>query len=101
MRIRFSQTVAVVYRVPIYTLCARHGVPEDKGEMDVKKMKADDFRGMEAELLMCTGARVLLTQNLWPEAGLMNGALGFVKGFMWPADVLSPTKLNSGRPCVS
>ena len=47
-------------------------------------MKADDFRGMEAELIMCTGARVLLTQNLWVEAGLMNGAMGIVKGFMWP-----------------
>ena len=73
-------------RVPIYTLCARHGVPKDKAECEVTKMKADDFRCMETELLMCTGARVLLTQNLWPEAGLMNGALGFVKGFMWPAD---------------
>ena len=49
-------------------------------------MTADDFRGMEAELLMCTGARVLLTQNLWVEAGLMNGALGVVKGFMWSED---------------
>ena len=72
--------------VPIYTLCARHGVPKDKEGLDVKKMKADDFRGMEAELLTCTGARMLLTQNLWIEAGLMNGALGDVKGFMWPED---------------
>jgi len=73
-------------RVPIYTLCARHGVPKGKDSLEVKKMKADDFRGMEAELLMCTGARVLLTQNLWPAAGLMNGALGIVRGFMWPED---------------
>ena len=43
-------------RVPIYTLCARHGVPKDKDCLEVKKMKADDFRGMEAELFMCTGA---------------------------------------------
>ena len=73
-------------RVPIYTLCARHGVPKDKDCLDVKKMKADDFRGMEAELLTCTGARMLLTQNLWVEAGLMNGALGDHKGYMWPED---------------
>ena len=73
-------------RVPIYTLCARHGVPKEKDCLDVKKMKADDFRGMEAELLMCTGARVLLTQNLWVEAGLMNGAMGIHRGFMWPED---------------
>jgi hypothetical protein len=54
--------------------------------LDAKKMHADDFRGMEAELLMCKGARILLTQNLWVEAGLMNGALGIVKGFAWPED---------------
>ena len=39
---------------------------------------------MESEFLVCEGARVLLTQNLWVEAGLMNGALGYVRGYMWP-----------------
>ena len=38
---------------------------------------------MENELFMCEGARVLLTQNLWVEAGLMNGALGYVRGYMY------------------
>ena len=33
---------------------------------------------------MCEGARVLLTQNLWVEAGLMNGAMGVLRGYMWP-----------------
>ena len=47
-------------------------------------MDADDFRGVENELVVCEGARVLLTQNLWVEAGLMNGALGNVRGYMWP-----------------
>ena len=47
-------------------------------------MDADDFRGMENELMMCEGARVLLTQNLWVEAGLMNGAMGVLRGYMWP-----------------
>ena len=41
---------------------------------------------MENEVLVCEGARVLLTQNLWVEAGLMNGALGKVVGYMWPQD---------------
>ena len=27
---------------------------------------------------------MLLTQNLWVEAGLMNGALGVLRGYMWP-----------------
>ena len=33
---------------------------------------------------LCEGARVLLTDNLWVQAGLVNGALGVVKGFVWP-----------------
>ena len=45
---------------------------------------------IENELHMCEGARVLLTQNLWVEAGLMNGALGTVRG--------SPNETSAGRP---
>ena len=87
--------------VPIYTLCARHGVPKDKDGLDVEKMKADDFRGMEAELLTSTGARMLLTQNLWVEAGLMNGALGVLKDSCGlKTRTLSRTKLSRGRPYV-
>ena len=52
--------------------------------MNPEKMDKDDFRGMEQELLLCEGARVLLTQTLWVEAALMNGALGVVRGYMWP-----------------
>ena len=47
-------------------------------------MEDDDF-GLAASLELCVGARVLLTRNLWVDAGLMNGALGCVKGFVWPA----------------
>ena len=35
-------------------------------------------------LHLCDGVRVLLTHNEWVEAGLMNGALGYVRGFVWP-----------------
>ena len=71
---------------PIAVLRAYHDKPKAKEGRDVKpeEMSAEDFRGMEQELLLCEGARVLLTQNLWVEAGLMNGALGVVRGYMWP-----------------
>ena len=46
-------------------------------------MEDDDF-GLASELQLCEEARVLLTRNLWPEAGLVNGAMGNVKGFVWP-----------------
>ena len=45
----------------------------------------ENFLGMENLLLLCEEARVLFIDNTWMEAGLMNGALGTLKGFMWPA----------------
>ena len=52
--------------------------------MKPQEMDADDFRGIQNALMFCIGARVLLTQNLWVDVGLMNGALGFLRGYMWP-----------------
>ena len=85
---------------PIFVIRAHHDVPKAKSEPGARASKksvseeemrrrardmdADDFRGMENELMMCEGARVLLTQNLWIEAGLMNGTLGVLRGYMWP-----------------
>ena len=67
--------------------------------MRPEEIKADDFRGIENELLLCEGARVLQTQNLWVEAGLMNGAMGVLRGYMWPegGDVRIP---KSARRCA-
>ena len=65
-------------------------------------LDAEDFKGIENEVLLCEGARVLLTQNLWVEAGLMNGALGKVVGYMWPegADPHSDRKELWSPSCV-
>ena len=73
-------------KVPILPLRAYHDKPRegDGSEVKADQLDADDFRGIVNELLVCEGARVLLTQNLWVEAGLMNGALGHVVGYMWP-----------------
>ncbi|MCP4861774.1 MAG: AAA family ATPase, partial [Planctomycetes bacterium] len=70
---------------PIVSLGAYHDKPKKDKHLQPEKLDSDDFRGLEANLLMCEEARVLLTENLWPEAGLMNGALGNLKGYMWPA----------------
>ena len=50
----------------------------------------------------CEGARVLLTDNLWVEACLVNGAMGCVRGFVWPegADPTSKKKELSVPLCV-
>jgi ATP-dependent DNA helicase PIF1 len=56
----------------------------DEEGLNPTRLDSDEFRGLAANMELCEGARILLTQNLWVEAGLMNGAMGTVRGFVWP-----------------
>ena len=69
---------------PIAAISAFHDAPDEEIQKKLHKWSDEDFRGMPGVLELSEGARVLLTQNLWVEAGLMNGALGRVVGYMWP-----------------
>ena len=42
-----------------------------------------DEEGLELELLIAIGARVMLTSNLWIDAGLVNGALGVIQQIVY------------------
>ena len=66
---------------PILAIRATHAKP--KG-VDAAKMDAEDFKGLPSTLSLCVSARVLLTQNLCVEAGLVNGGAGYVRGFVFP-----------------
>ena len=68
---------------PVLSSRAYHAWNSSDGHIAAENLPSDDFRGLEASLLLCVGARVLLTQNLWPESGLMNGAFGWLRGFVW------------------
>ena len=82
---------------PILAIGAHHGQGGEAKNMKLEileAMDAEDFNGLKAQLELCEDARVLLTGNEWPEAGLMNGALGWVRGYIWPergrSDVQGP-----------
>ena len=47
--------------------------------------KYDDgaFRGLVHQLELCEEAPVLLTENLWVQAGLMNGTRGVIKAIVY------------------
>ena len=65
-------------------------------------MATPTLHNPESQLRLCEGARVMLTNNRWVTAGLVNGALGYVRGFMFPRnfDPSHPSTARSVPLCV-
>jgi hypothetical protein len=55
-----------------------------------KAAKTDDAGGLLNLLCLAAGARVMLRQNIWVEAGLTNGALGKVLGTLYDPNGTQP-----------
>ena len=49
-----------------------------------------DEEGLELELLIAIGERVMLTSNLWIDPGLINGALGVIQHIVYNPGNLLP-----------
>ena len=61
------------------------------GGSEVRKADSDVVKGLECQLLLARGARVMLRTNLWTEAGLVNSSVGTVQEIIFEENQSPPS----------
>ena len=58
---------------------------------DAARNKSEkSYCGLEAEVTVSVGAKIMMNNNLWTEQGLMNGAFGVIRHIIFPNNVGPP-----------
>ena len=78
---------------PIAPIPAKNNCSEAKG------VNGDNESSLPSNLLLCKGAKIRLTCNLWTAAGLVNGAVGYVHSIIY-AERVDPPELPQAIICT-
>ena len=70
---------------PIAFIDAKHSSDE------ARSIPADEMSGLQPTVYIARGARVMLTMNLWTDAGLCNGATGTITDIIFAASQKPPS----------
>jgi len=73
---------------PQLVLKAEHNHKQGNGK------KKDFFEGLDGKILIKKGARIMITNNLWCEAGIVNGSTGVVKYIVYEGENEPPKLPN-------
>ncbi|KAF5336454.1 hypothetical protein D9611_006665 [Ephemerocybe angulata] len=62
--------------------CARIKAVHEGGSL-AENAPSDEAAGLESQIVLSKGAKVMITRNLWLKQGLVNGTVGTVEDIVW------------------